>query len=685
MAHLYNPLDSYQSYSVHYVMVACRSTERARDFADAAKNKETLDAIERVKNLGDAISYGGSKDTAYLMMDTRRFSQFTIDTMKYGVLIQGLLEKSSHANFANDVNLTIVDSTGISFINFMQWLLDEQMQTNFDGMIMMLRTIFVGHKPDGSTETVQSISIPGQFHSIKLGLDDVRGTYECVFRPLVNFSTVAHARWLNIGVATDYFTGASNNTLGAMVASFEAELNKRSEAYYERVSSIVTQVRAPRPGSSKFGRKVRYQITLPEAWESFPFTGASTGAAIETDFVSILKKETEAKTTVQKKAAATTSTATSPITDSYLTVDAGLTITEVLDVMFRQTHKIAQLATDRDASKTDGLVTFHKHLIGITSDEETFTVHVNVIEFKIPNAVVTNQNKVGENEDRYYTTENGKRVPKNYFDLDYIFTGTNTQVLSFDMQMQDLAFMIVNNTRVGEGELFGVTANGQADTTAKPAADSDLIRARAYDPILIPLNTEAELTNFAQYAARQAAQQQSTLISDYQQYTRNLSAYYARSTFQASCTIKGNPLIMQKFNVGDLFKHPAAVEVSTSNSNSRDKAQYRADLNKRILADNNLLAQNADGSFTMMTGPSYLTSPVYVKMNIKGPNVDFRTGAPIPGQDYSTKILYDQYYWIQQVTNSIDKGVFTQEFLLYSAQLFNSNAATAGEKQVKEV
>ena len=47
MASLYNPLDEFESYSVHYVMVATRTTEDAADFVSEDRNVQnaTLKAI----------------------------------------------------------------------------------------------------------------------------------------------------------------------------------------------------------------------------------------------------------------------------------------------------------------------------------------------------------------------------------------------------------------------------------------------------------------------------------------------------------------------------------------------------------------------------------------------------------------------------------------------------------------
>ena len=125
--YLENPLDKFQSYSVHYLMLACRTTEAADVFATANDDKNASashEAITRTKNLGDQVIIQGNpkvKDM-YLVLDTRRFSQFTVENVKYDVYINGLQTGASTSNLATELQMTILDSVGISFANFMQWL-----------------------------------------------------------------------------------------------------------------------------------------------------------------------------------------------------------------------------------------------------------------------------------------------------------------------------------------------------------------------------------------------------------------------------------------------------------------------------------------------------------------------------------------------------------------------------------
>jgi hypothetical protein len=690
---LYNPLDEFNSYSVHYVMLACRTTEDARVFTDEKNNAATLQAIEQVNLLGEAVPYGNA-NTAFLMMDTRRFSQFTIDNLKYEVLINGIEKAGSHGNLATTINMTILDSVGISFINFLQWLMDEKMQANFDGIIYMLRVIFVGHKSDGSTSTVQTVTIPMHLTKLELNLDYAKGAYEAEFMPNVNFDAQEHSRWLNISSASSYFTGAGNNTLGGMVDSFEAALNDASTRYYNDASSLLEKAGRTRNAKGKFGRQVQYMITIPEAWRAFEFTGSGTAGATETVFKKQLaERDGTAKTEVAKPAKAT---------DSHMSVESGMQITEVLDLMFRQVKEIADLGNGRKTQKGEA-VTFYKHIVGITSDDNVVVVHVDVVPFVVPNVVVEKQataQPVSQNEaDFYDIDENGVRRPRNYAEFDYIFTGRNKDILNFDMKLQDLQWMLASNLELGAGAMAGVTEAGQSnEKEIAPNKTAELVRLRAYDPLLLPKNTQAELENFNRYSSLLQRDDDGGVIKSAQDYTRNLSMFYAASPITTVVTIRGNPDIMTKFNIGSFLPHRLAVTNTGSGNttvNVSEKQKYRRELEEKIINDNTTargertIVRDSDGNLAVATlgSGSYTTSPVFVKINIKGPNVNFLTSELVKGEEFSKQILYDNYYVVMKVTNIIEAGAFRQELELFSHNVFGQGKLSAAtqEKSVKTI
>ena len=715
-----NPLHKFQSYSTHFILLACRTTEAARYFANnhaasdadaEAVNLRTLDAINETQALGDAVKFSDGTtvfdDEVFLVIDTRRFGQFTIDTMKYDVLINGVQGATSHANLATEIEMTILDNTGISFINFMQWLLDTKMQTNFDGMVFLLRVMFVGHNPDRSVETITSCTLPMHLLRMEVNLDFAKGIYNCTFLPNINFSTVNGAKWLNIGAANRYFTGEGTNKLGDIITSFVNALNQESSRFYSQISNAMKQGNQIAQ-NDRFGRRVEYVITIPDNWYNFIFTGPGVHEAIERNFEEERKRAAEAakKTEEQKKKEAEErkkrgepEPETEPVPtgthaqSSNLAVENSMTIPQVLDIIFKQVQEIKEFANGEKLTADDKVVKFYNYVVGITSNKEIFQVQVHVVPFEVPNVppptAKQREEAITKNESRYFQLveqEGGRvvKVPKDFYELDYIFTGKNVDILNFDMKIENLAFLLASNVRVGAGQIHGQALDGQntdVKNEKKVTRIDDVLFARKYDPIFIPQMTEEERDAFSKTVAFRKKETMERAIEVSQQYTRNLSAFYANSPIVINVAIRGNPKIMLKFS----DQKPMKLNVQTtqgargvSSVTTTSLQQLRKSFVDEMLSENDSsgMARNDNGTFRVRDpiGDSrYYSRPVFFRVNIKGPNVDPRSNELIAGENFATEVLQDNYYVVFKVSNTIDKGVFTQELELYSHNIYGLN------------
>lgn len=678
LGRLPNPLDKFSSYTTQFVLLACRTTEIAKEFSQETSENAAarLSAIDATTQLGEPVKFKESSNDIFLVIDTRRFSQFIIENLKYEVLINGLVRQEAHANVPTTVDMTVVDSAGISFINYLQWLMDEKLKTNFDGLVFLLKIIFVGHNDNGTTEIVHSVILPMHLFKLELGLDSSKGTYNCQFMPNINFSVNHHSRWLNIGNATTYFSGVKTTKLGDIVKSFEQRLNDASEKFYNQITTLYTEAGIKPEQDGKFGRKVQYSITLPttpDDWNEFDFNGPSVESVVEKQFKSLKeaqdKKQKEAAE-AQKKINASA---------SYVSVDPNLTITETLEIIFASVPKIQQFA-NVDRLKDGETVRFYKYLLGITSNNDTFTVHVDVIPFVVPNVKPPTEDeqraKVQAHEDEIFrladpTNPNSRLVPRNFFELDYIFTGKNIDILNLDLKLQDLQVLLKMNVRVGQGELAMIGSNGQdppvKDQDGKVIPKPEVLAVRRYDPILMPSVTEAQLNNFKKFLTQRAAAQRQKNNEDAQAYTRNLAAFYTQCPVQSRIVIRGNPHIMSKFCIERPLNH-------RDPKTEPDPTTYRQQLEQQILKAG--VSKSSTGYYTVgnpIGDANYMTTPVFLKLNIKGPNVDFKTHELINGQDFASEVFYDNYYVIFKVVNNFDRGSFTQEIEAWLHTIYGRN------------
>jgi len=626
------------------------------------------------------------------------------------------------------------------------------MQTNFDGIIFMHRVVFVGHTSEGKTETVQSVTIPMHLTKLELNLDAQKGTYTAEFMPNMNFDVTQHNRWLTIHDAHTYFTGKGVNNLGAIIDSFELQLNTVSSAFYDKAQKEFRDAKRITVDET-YGRKVQYQITIPDDWRVYRLSAAATADATEILHKAVTsadqkkldaaKKEAadakKAREDAAKEAAADAAetakeeaAAGNPPTqipqpakaaepkDAHITVETDRQITEVLDMIFKQVPQLAELGAGRKTAGEKGSVTFYKHFVGITSSDSLILVHVDVVPFEVPNVLVDDggAKTISAGDAKFYQDidDNGRRVPKNFMEFDYIFTGTNKDVLNFDMKLQDLQFMLASQLNLGPG-VGGVIENVQSNTQMVQNGKainqrSELITTRKYDAILMPKKSADELNNFKQYSDLLAKDARLSAVKDAGNYMRNLSMYYAMSPIIAILTIRGNPDIMTKFNQNSFLPHPPVAAPAT-NSGGGPIAQpqstgatqgkhdnYRKLFEQRILNGNVQEEDDAVGNKTdrpktvavrefeqngstfrvakTLGNANYAMSPVFARVNIKGPKVDFRTGKEIMGGDFAERLLTDNFYVVFRVTNIIERNAFTQQLELYSHNIFGTGKVKVG-------
>jgi hypothetical protein len=696
-----NPLDQFQSHSIHYVMLAARSTEDVRGFTVDSQQaqSETLSAIDATKKLGDKVQMPGAA-AAYLLIDTRRFSQFMVNDFELETMMTGFAVPGSRTPSSTAINMkfTVIDSLGIQFANFLQYIMDQQLQVSYDGMTLLVRVLFIGHRADGTTQVVQSLTIPAIFKQIQVDLNDVKGVYTCTLYPLIGMPSNSrnNAKWTSIGAASSYFSGENANTLGAVVNAFERQLNEVSLKRYAQVNGQTT-ADGTKVSVGRFGRPVQYMITLPKGWAEFKFSGPTQGGATETVFAELVKVEASKSASAaeaQKKAQQNSS---APAKDSFVAVNPSLSIPEVLDVIFSQCLEVAQLGNFTKKQDQDGNLKFYKHLVTVTSDDASFTVHVDIVEFIVPNvdlATGAKSNSVGANDAALYElTEykdgSSRRRPKQFIEYDYIFSGTNIDVLHLDLKIENLNILLMQGSKLGQGELFSKVADGQdqGDGTSVGSDEHPVFGRRKKDPALMPPRSTGDDTNFSTYGANARTVGEATPQAIAQQYTQNLQAFYAAGPVEAKLELRGNPDLMVMVSLQSIPQHVSAVTITSeggvsSNVNADVKKEYRAAFEKNLLRysgiNDSQVNTGSSINSKMLTGTNFVSSPLFAKVNVYGPNVDFLTGAANPG-DYGTKLFYDNYYFVDKVISKIEGSKFTQELAMRSFSLYNfPNTATRG-------
>lgn len=700
---LKNPLDIFRSHSIHYVMLGARSTSDLQVFNENAvdgSQSRAYNAINDAKYLGDQISLDGK--SAYLLMDTRRFSQFTITDFKMKNTISSMTDDGgiSPNSVFGDLAFTVLDPMGVLFSNFLQFVLDRKLQVSFEGMSVLIRILFVGHKEDGTSETIQTVSIPCGFLKIELDITNTGGVYTCTMFPMTGNNAMGrNAKWVNIGTASNFFTGENKNTLGAMVSSFESNLNTQSLNMFNSVNKG--------NAGNNFGRLVQYMITLPKGWAEFTFTGPTQGKVEETSFVAKIKqaeqKQTaDAKSEKEKQYAELVERQQKtnelvPAKESFLAVSPSMSIMQVLDIIFSQTVEVAKLANFTRSQNEQGMIVYYKYLVSITSDDDSFTVHVDVVEFVVPNVMlVANHNGAIESASLFTKSEeNGKTktVPKNSLEFDYIYSGTNVDVLSLSLKIEDLNYMLSSPERMGQRELLrDSTTKGQSQTDktgstqdAKPLTN----KHRPKDPILIADRTWGDNNNFSNVASNVAIPNANAI---HQEYIKNLASYYNNGgSWEGTMEIRGNPIILAAATTSAIPTHVKSVSTgpdgkAQSNLTDSQRQEYRTEFDAKLASYNNINT-SPDGKVhaEQFTGKSSISTPMYVKVNVYGPSTsatsdsNFATHEVDPEVDFSRLIFDDNYYICRTIESHIAGATFKQVMELGVFSVFGATT-----RQTKE-
>jgi hypothetical protein len=84
-------------------------------------------------------------------------------------------------------------------------------------------------------------------------------------------------------------------------------------------------------------------------------------------------------------------------------------------------------------------------------------------------------------------------------------------------------------------------------------------------------------------------------------------------------------------------------------------------------------------------GPKFVSTPVFVKVNVFGPNVDFATNELVQGAAFQQRLLFDNYYFLTSITSKVSGSRFTHELELKPFTMYGVSTVTAAGAQTVKV
>ena len=619
-------------------MIAANNTETLRQLNE---NEISFESLVGLKH-GETVSTANSK--VVMVINSAVDSKFYIESFNYTSIYGGNVDNNIRETQASKMNVVIRESGGATFINFMRKISDDILETSYNSICFVIRTFFVGHKPDGTTETIPIKPISLILGSMNSSFDHTGGVHTLDMfgasngAPLNNHSILYVNRNLNL------VTNDNSILLKDMITDLEKKLNKQLEEQFAVVKT----------DAGGNGRKVKYKITIPEDWSHYTIKCTTKDNYIEKLFDKE-KQAVKAEEDAQKAKAPTAKKG--PENDrfkSHVNTAVKTTVIQVLNEIFKHCDQIHEALIGNAKLKPEEQheAKLHKVLSSITSDPDLITIHFDVINYYLPRIHSKAQNDVIQNktkalsDDARYEAEKAKRhaaEEAHGITFEYIFTGMNSDIISFDIKAEHTN-TIFNATRPGVTkavrEAINPPSNDPKEVKDNNKKSTAILPMRKYDAVFLP-----ELSAEGQQGYIYASPD-STALRD--NYVKALARLNAVTTSNAHLVIRGNPIFLNQ-TVREIFPH--------------NDGDYDAKM-KQINDDALAAAKKQKKEFDPLQATTYMAQythnlPQFARVVIKTPVINEESK-----ETKYEEFWYDGYYWITQIENRFANGEFTQELYI---------------------
>ena len=693
-----NPLDNFRSYSYHFILSVSNSTQAFRELTELDNGKpKALTAVDGIQ-LGDRLKLSDDNSEAYLLVDTRRFSQFMIT----GIEMEHMFGTGDLVNPSVPLSMsmvTLVDTTGLTFFNFLSDVLRNKLRTSRLSAFFLMSIVFVGHKDDGTTEVVTTCNIPFLLMAMEFEFTSSGTVFQIQFmetegavqrgQQMDHINSLCDVK----AVSTEH---SDKLTIGQLIASLERALNIQSLAFYSKYKNGAT------PNDERAGKLMQYMITIPPEWRDFPAILAGTSEHKELMHLAKPKpesdkEETKADVTIDMKKELFSSKRYYTMSFSNTT-----TVTDAIMKILNTSLDFYKLASDESINAGKGKS--FKTITNITSDKNTFLVHYDVYPYSIP--------KPKDPNHLFVPTKEGEepKVLPNIISYDYIFTGKNSHILDLKIRyMPESAIALDMQPDLGTGRFDrNASAQNTEDEAKKVATGTNKPEATDYsqlllsnDPVIPAIKTLLQQSNGQGAEAPDLSlQEQQSIYKAKQEASRNLAYMHFMSSFDLDLQIRGNPNLMAKYAAreerGGIAPHGTLVAAKVESQDQAESAfatemapklsSARAAYEKEYYLPRIESVKQKDSKDALLGQADIAVSPLMVKLNIMAPNVDW-TGTYINQDElFTNKFFYDGANLCLYIKHTLVGGEFTQHMKLQPFDLggaFSKSRDGNTEDQIK--
>ncbi len=598
----HNILGKFDSYAYHHILMVCNSTEAAEALA-STDEITTFQHPRDIEKRYTTRTVGKTGTGKYVtLIDGTTDARFYITSAKWSNIIAadseiGKGDIPQSTTMSTDGELEIVEPLGASFLNVLTKVCDR-LDTDPVGLVFLIKTIFVGHNAGvGETEMISSVR-PMMFvaYDITAVFDTSGAKYLLSFVGLTNGAgKLPQPQKMFVGLAFEMGT-----TLSKTFQAIEDSVNKKYREFKNKIAK-------------DFAETLGADTTLPEAQRFL----IDNYRDVE---YKIISDDYKADT---YKAGDMEFDSTKDRREQGSIVNYGNVSVE--DILNRVMHSSTAVIAEKNDPKEKFI---YKIISTLKTTPTTYVVEYHINKYKQAISPYTQQEK------------DGKIVPLpgQSIEFDYIFTGKNVDIKTFDIKMEmGMAFFQIaatTNSQASQTESVVGNISKSVVVTGSSLTAGDGLTLRGKTPLFL-----------GSTLSKQMARNTKNPI-DSANFSALLDRHASLENISAAMVIYGNPQLLDEMSI---------LPSEISNKQTED----------------------ASGGETI--NPQWLSTPTLIKVNIK---------MPVDNNDVNTEyepFWYSGYYSLLSVDNVFADGEFTQELGMFSIPISSQADAVVDKKPEKPV
>jgi len=538
-----NILGKFRSYAYHHILLVCNNTTTAEALTNISEISSFQHPSDDVRYAARQI--GDDENNKYItLIDGTTDARFYITEATWENVIamddyvgKGNIPQSTSMSLEG--SLEIVEPLGARFLNRLTKVCDE-LSSDPVGLIFVLKTIFVGHKDDGTTEPITNIK-PLLFvnYDITAMFDSSGGRYRMAFIGAVNgLGKMPHTQrifgGLNFNVKPETSLQETFNDIAAgvnesldlyqkqAILDFSKTLYDASKREGTTLSPKEATTKAKKFFESNY-RKVEYRIFAPD------YSDKTKYVAGDNETVRIKNKR--------------------DIGAFNFGPDVG-----VEDVIKKVMASSTGVINDGLGVRTKSDRKYiYKIVSGLNSTSDKFIVEYHVKRYEMAMIPFDAASK----------GEDIEPLPGQSIEFNYIFTGKNVDIKDFDIKMEmGMAFFQMAATAESLPDQLTVE-NGIETTSVKTTGSTSVASGtqirRSKTPLFLGSSIKQPMARNTRGPVNSAS------------FQALLNRHAALENIQANMTIYGNPQLLAEMQVlpNDLAKTETEIPKENQTINPR--------------------------------------------------------------------------------------------------------------------